>query len=80
MDLLRASRCAEGYEISNMQMVPVNREAAILTYDVKWQAVNNDGEVYANHNRRFSKCWAHRNGRWFIVFVQSTPIGDKSPP
>jgi RNA polymerase sigma factor (sigma-70 family) len=63
----------------NVEIVRLNKDAAIITYRVDMDAATADGTVAVRvRDSRMSNGWALRDGRWVLVFSQMTqmPQGD----
>jgi RNA polymerase sigma factor (sigma-70 family) len=60
------------YSLSDVRLLPLGPDAAILIYKAETQAVVL-GETYAEETQ-FSSTWVRRNGEWRNVFYQETAI------
>jgi RNA polymerase sigma factor (sigma-70 family) len=59
----------------NVEIVRLNKDAAIITYRFDVDALTRDGTVAIRvRDSRVSHGWARRDGRWVIVFTQMTQM------
>jgi len=59
----------------NVEIVRLNKDAAIITYRLDQEALTRDGTVVVRlRNSRMSNGWARRDGRWVLVFCQMTQM------
>jgi RNA polymerase sigma factor (sigma-70 family) len=59
----------------NVEIVRLNKGAAIITYRVDVDAATRDGAVVVRiRDSRMSNSWALRDGRWVMVFSQMTQM------
>jgi RNA polymerase sigma factor (sigma-70 family) len=60
-------------KFSAVEVVRLNKDAAIVTYKADWDVLNRAGTVLERRrDRRISSAWARRDGRWVVVFIQET--------
>jgi RNA polymerase sigma factor (sigma-70 family) len=67
----------------NVEIVRLNKDAAIITYRIDVDAATSDGTVAVRvRDSRMSNGWALRDGRWVLIFSQMTqmPKGDLGAP
>jgi RNA polymerase sigma factor (sigma-70 family) len=67
----------------DVEIVRLNKDAAIITYRIDVDAATRDGRVVIRvRDSRMSNGWALREGRWVLVFSQMTqmPRGHMEPP
>jgi len=67
----------------SVEIIRLNKEAAIITYRIDVDAATRDGNVAIRvRDSRMSNGWARRDGRWVLVFSQMTqmPEGDPGAP
>jgi len=65
--------------LSNWKMLPVNNEAAIVTYEVTLKAKFKDMEVPPGPYRA-AAAWVNRDGKWQALFYQQTAIKTEPAP
>jgi hypothetical protein len=70
---LGPGQAADHKVTSPVEMVRLNEQAAVLSYEAKWKGLSPRGEVIATTHARVTACWVQRGGGWFIVFCQETP-------
>jgi hypothetical protein len=59
----------------NVEIVRLNKDAAIITYRIDVDAATSDGTVAVKvRDSRMSNGWALRDGRWVLVFSQMTQM------
>jgi RNA polymerase sigma factor (sigma-70 family) len=59
----------------SVEIVRLNKDAAIITYRIDVDAVTRDGAVAVRvRDSRMSNGWALRDGRWVLVFSQMTQM------
>jgi hypothetical protein len=59
----------------NVEIIRLNKDAAIITYRVDVDAATSDGVVRIRvRDSRMSNGWALRDGRWVMVFSQMTQM------
>jgi RNA polymerase sigma factor (sigma-70 family) len=59
----------------NVEIVRLNKDAAIITYRFDVDALTHDGTVAIRvRDSRVSRGWARRDGRWVMVFTQITQM------
>ena len=64
----------------NVEIVRLNKGAAIITYRVDVDAATRDGTVVIRiRDSRMSNGWALRDGRWVMVFSQMTQMPKGGP-
>jgi hypothetical protein len=63
---------------SDWKMIPVDKDAAIITYSVTVKAKYKGEDVPPGPYREAS-AWVNRNGQWLAIFYQET-IASKEPP
>jgi hypothetical protein len=63
---------------SDWKMIPVDKDAAIITYSVTVKAKYKGEDVPPGPYREAS-VWVNRNGQWLAIFYQET-IASKEPP
>jgi RNA polymerase sigma factor (sigma-70 family) len=67
------NRHAVGWTRRDVEVSRVSRDVAIVTYRYDCKVVLSDGTPLQNcRNRRLSRTWVNREGRWVVVFVQTT--------
>jgi RNA polymerase sigma factor (sigma-70 family) len=67
----------------NVEIVRLNKDAAIITYRIDVDAATQEGTVAVRvRDSRMSNGWVLRDGRWVLVFSQMTqmPKGDRGVP
>lgn len=62
----------QGYSTYNPRMVPVNEDAAIVTYDCIIRMPEGDPPGMAPRYQRISDLWVRQNGEWRLRFEQAT--------
>ncbi|HLJ92216.1 MAG TPA: sigma-70 family RNA polymerase sigma factor [Gemmataceae bacterium] len=72
---LRSVRFGTDYKISDVELIRLSDQAAILSYMGEWKVYDNDGNLLVNRNRRVSEGYVHRGGGWVIAFAQDMEIG-----
>ena len=63
---------------SDWKMIPIDKDAAIITYSVTVKAKYKGEDVPAGPYREAS-AWINRNGQWLAIYYQET-IASKEPP
>jgi RNA polymerase sigma factor (sigma-70 family) len=64
----------------DVEIVRLNKDAAIITYRVDVDAATRDGAVVVRvRDSRMSNGWARREGRWVMVFSQMTQMPKGGP-
>jgi len=61
------------YSIYNVSVVPVDEDAAIVTYDCVVKMSEGDGDGVAPRYQRFSDLWVKQGEQWRLKFQQATP-------
>ncbi len=66
------------YKMSDVELIPLNEKAAILTYKIEYKVISNaTGKPVAERNVRYSTTWVQRGGGWLIVFTQGLYLSPK---
>lgn len=63
--------------LSNFKFLPIDADAAAITYDVTWTGMR-DGKTETT-NMRASSAWAKRSGSWLVIYHQDTVAGEPPP-
>lgn len=63
--------------LSNFKFLPIDADAAAVTYDVAWTGTRDGKPV--TENMRASSAWAKRGGNWVVVYHQDTVAGAPPP-
>ncbi len=61
---------------SEREVLRVNAQAAILTYEASFKVYNRDGTLRDTARQRLSSCWVQRDGGWFVFFAQAADRRD----
>ena len=62
------------FNLSDIKVQEVNRDAAVLTYRVQYQIASNGGEEIVDLSMINVAVFARRDGKWYCVFGQETPV------
>ncbi len=63
------------FDLSDVRVQSVSRDAAILTYNVKYQIASIGGDEILDLSMRNVAVFAQRDRKWYCVFGQETPVG-----
>ena len=63
------------FDLSDIRVQSVTRDAAILTYHVKYQIASVGGDEIVDLAMRNVAVFARRDGKWYCVFGEETPAG-----
>jgi RNA polymerase sigma factor (sigma-70 family) len=64
-----------GPKFRNVEIIRLNKDAAVITYRIDVDAATRDGAVAVRvRDSRMSNGWALRDGRWVMVFSQMTQM------
>jgi ketosteroid isomerase-like protein len=69
---LAARLRVEQFEIGAPRVLPAGDSACVVSYELR-QHGTLDGQPFASHTYSTS-LWARRDGRWWAVFHQETPV------
>ncbi len=68
-----------GYTPDDVRVVPLSKDAALLTYQITPMGSFKGKDLPAGP-AYVSSAWAQRGGRWVLAFRQATPAGGPAPP
>lgn len=63
------------FDLSDVRVQSVNRDAAVLTYHVKYRIASIGGDEILDLSMRNVAVFARRDSKWYCVFGQETPVG-----
>jgi hypothetical protein len=74
-EILESARDGElkDYYIYNLRVLPVNDDAAVVTYDCIVQMPEGDAPGMAPRYQHISDLWVKQEDRWRLKFQQATP-------
>ena len=61
------------FDLSDIRVQSVNRDTAVLTYQVKYQIASISGDEIIDLSMRNVAVFARRESKWYCVFGQETP-------
>jgi hypothetical protein len=64
------------FALSDIRVQSVSRDTANLTYQVQYQIASVGGDEILDLATRNVAVFARRNGTWYCVFGQETPVGE----
>jgi len=67
------------YTFSNVRLVKVDADLAVLTYDVTEKS-SYDGKPTSGKPTHASSAWANRGGKWLVAYHQETEVVEMPPP
>jgi hypothetical protein len=62
------------FNLSDIKVHEVNRDAAVLTYRVQYQIASNAGDEIVDLSTINVAVFARRDAKWYCVFGQETPV------
>lgn len=60
------------YSLESFRLLPIHASCVVLTY-IATVRRRYKGEEYSNRSYR-SSTWVERNGSWYVIFHQATPL------